>query len=291
MPEQNQTTWRARVNKMRADGLFSYATADPRLPAPQPPAPVQIAPVARVKFICTRMQRFMPWAALHHPNLQKYCNRYGYTYVTDLDYVEPAQRLGHTRAGDAEMDYVIERIYGNRQLMVDQLHDCDLLVWLGADTVVTNMTVRIEDVMPQGAHVAMPMEECYECDAVIVRNSAEGRSFLEDWGQWMLDENHPVWQQYGNFVPPQCKDIIGRDTPPGTFAPAMRKHLFHDDAVLTAVCARYPEHAARIHTFDRHGFVVKHVHWHPGDFIMHVPGSPDVDRVQHMYMGLAQIVE
>ena len=171
---------------------------------------------------------------------------------------------------------------------VAQLADCDLLVHLGGDTVVTNMQVKLENLMPATAHVAMCKEEGYECDGMIIRNSPQGKSLLEDWTNWMLDKQHPVWRNYGTFVPPWATTMGHRVH--GEHGEWMHWQLWHDDSVLTAVCERYPEQAARIHTWFRKGFVVKHVHWEKGDFIMHVPGSPDEHRYAYLKMGMENVV-
>ena len=275
----------------------------------------------RVKFICGRIEN--PWAAewfdMHHPNMTEYCARHGYQYAKDLDWQASADRIGYVgtrmemrealrpvnenpprwemqnvecrfNRGGAEFS---GRIAGCKHLLLEQLPDCDLLVWLGADTIVTNMTIKLEDVMPANAHVALPLDDFgYECDAVIVRNSPEGISIIQDWMSWMLNEDHPVWQNYGSTHIPSCAPDrwIAPGADPGEHGEWMRSHLFHDDAVLTAVCERYPEQAARIHPFGKKEFCIKHIRWEKGDYIIHVPGSPNDHRTSYMKMGMENVV-
>jgi hypothetical protein len=285
MAEQNQTTWRERNRQMHVDGTLNYLDLSVTSIAAQ-----------RVKFICTRPRRYCPWFELHHINLQEYCDRHGYLYVRDIDWVPTATRIGYVRASDDDLSRERERIFSTRAVMLEQLADCNLLVWLGSDTLVTNMTVRLEDVMPTDAHVALPRSgDCYECDTIIVRNSPEGKSLLEDWTSWM-NKDHQVWQQYGDFVPTyaqrQIEDHDGKGAKfPVPFAEEMIAHrIQHDDDVLTAVCDRYPEQAARVYTVDSKRFATIHIHWQPGDYIMHVPGTDDDEKMVRMLRARDHIV-
>ena len=110
----------------------------------------------KVKFICGRIEN--PWAQewfdMHHPNMEEYCSRHGYTYAKDLDWQASADRLGYVGARAENRDSLRPvignpprwevqnvvcqfnsagcefsgRISGCKHLLLEQLTDCDLLV-------------------------------------------------------------------------------------------------------------------------------------------------------------------
>lgn len=136
-------------------------------------------------------------------NLRQYCDLYGYQLATKFD-------------GWGEFDR--HPFWRKQQLIMREISDCDLLLWVDADCLVSNMTIKIEDCILSKSSVVMSHEEDgWQAGVMLFRNDASAFKFLHDWwdagdaitgDNWILERMlglinpsyYRIQKGYPNFV-------------------------------------------------------------------------------------------
>ena len=145
-------------------------------------------------------------------------NDAGYQPLADLTWnqnkVEYAERNGYSYAckndGFYGLNLGYEKVYFIRDMM-DAYTDIDWIWWTGADTLITNMTKKLEDVVDNNFHFIIATDcNGVNADSFFVRNSTEGRAFID-----MIIAKYDQYKDH-HWVEQQCiidhleeyKDII-----------------------------------------------------------------------------------
>jgi len=195
-------------------------------------------------------------------NQLPYCNKHQYPYhIIDLD----ANR-GEMNPGFIKIWTLLELCKSNP--------DLDWLLWIDGDALITNHTIKIEDVADNKFHfiLATWFNEINN-GVCMVRNSPEGRSYLEYIFSLQPKYNNHGWVEQQAMIDSfyRFKDII-KIVPQRT---------------LNAACYSDGCHTDRTTDLDRLGTDGQ---WQPGDWIMHWPGQHPQMRVALAQKYLQQVI-
>lgn len=96
-----------------------------------------------------------------------YAKKHGYhAFYADND-------LGVSGTGYSKI-YLVDKILKDRP-------DIEWLWWMGADTIITNMHIKIEHKINNNYHLIMGVDfNNILCDSFLIRNSPEGRQIMQD---------------------------------------------------------------------------------------------------------------
>lgn len=211
-------------------------------------------------------------AAITVPNKQKYCARHGYYFVTGP--------LGGTGCNEAEM-YGFKR---RMPLVIDMLKtDTYDWIWVvGVDVLITNLAVKLESIVDDDFGMVVGVEpNGVGMDSYLVRKQKGGLEFLELVASF---RNKPV-------------------------GPA------HEQSTIEFLCKQHPEYlkvlklipqrklnAYRYSTLHQYAFIHPGFltgidllgnsgEWQPGDFVLHVPGIGDDQKLSLLLEALPLIQE
>lgn len=128
--------------------------------------------------------------------------------------VEYAERHGYGHALKTDGFYGVgigyEKVYFIRDMMTTY-PDIDWFWWTGTDTLITNMTIKLEDRVDNDYHFIIATDcNGINADSFFVRNTPEGRGFID-----MIISKYDQYKDHG-WVEQQCiiesyeeyKDII-----------------------------------------------------------------------------------
>lgn len=168
-----------------------------------------------------------PYRDIVIANLKEYCDALEYNLVTVFEDTPPLQ----------------DNLFWCKQYLIrKELVDCDYLLWVDADCLITNMTFQVDDFILRRDSVVMTHEEDgWQAGVMLFRNDAAAHRFLDDW--W--------WRR-------------NQDTGDNDELEKMLKHI--DPSYY------------RIHKFDT-TFVGKHVHFEfKKSWITHCPGCEPEEK-------------
>jgi hypothetical protein len=222
----------------------------------------------KIAMISLNDDTYQPLADItYHKSKLLYCERHGYESIvkTDNFFFSDPKMLG------------FEKI----KMILDVFEDkpyLDWIHWTGADVMVTNFNVRLENIIDDDYHVVV----CFDgngmnVDSMLIKNSRVGRGLM----QWVLDnvdkyKNHYWYEQQAMidfyFQVPLAKDIIK----------ALPQRVMN-----SYIYDLYPEWRGRPH-IDHTGHDGD---WQEGDFMIQLPGLPIQQRIDVMEQILKKIVK
>jgi hypothetical protein len=191
-------------------------------------------------------------------NKVKYAERHDYGYACKTD-------------GFYNVVIGFEKIWFMRD-MLDAYPDIDWLWWTGTDTLITNMSVKLEDRVDNNYHFIIATDcNGINADSFFVRNTPEGRGYLDLIKSKYDQYKGHVWaeQQVIIDTAEANKDII-------KFVP--QKDINAYDYGL------YPECVPK----DKFG---NDGQWSKGDLLIHWPGTSLWQRLDLAKKYMGQIVE
>jgi hypothetical protein len=191
-------------------------------------------------------------------NKVKYAERHDYGYACKTD-------------GFYNVVIGFEKIWFMRD-MLDAYPDIDWLWWTGTDTLITNMSVKLEDRVDNNYHFIIATDcNGINADSFFVRNTPEGRGYLDLIKSKYDQYKTHVWaeQQVIIDTAEANKDII-------KFLP--QKDINAYDYGL------YPECVPK----DKFG---NDGQWSKGDLLIHWPGTSLWQRLDLAKKYMGQIVE
>ena len=197
-------------------------------------------------------------------NFTEYCERWGYELITKFNNWGPREALeGERTPGKAALHW---RRY---QLIAQELHSCDWVVWLDADCMIVNMTIPLTGFVDDTIDLAItgPFHPCESCGAPIY---SAGVLLLRccDWSRAMvlgcLESIKREWRQGPTS---NCTSLAENNWLCCKFLPANMKHV----KVIPPETAGYYTLVA------------------PGQFLIHLYGAPDEGRTKTM-LGYAAAV-
>lgn len=194
--------------------------------------------------IITSVSTGTPWAEIVMPGRLQYCIRHGYTQVLlASDYY-----AAHTAM-----------IRATRHLL--EQHD---LVWmLGADCLITNHTLRIEEIADLGPHMSiceegLGMHALVNADSIVWRATSGSVSLLED-----LLSNEAEWRE----MPYGVQDWLGSHR--------------------AAIGDRMKIMPKRTFNSCHNGYTM---HWNFGDFVYHPCGAEAGERCEALRIMCERVV-
>ena len=177
-------------------------------------------------------------------NFKEYSSRYGYTFIKRFNDIPEINRFPY---------------WIKQYLIMEYIHTCDWLMWTDADTIVTNMTIPIESIIDGKYDIIIVKEDIVQAGCVLFRNTEWTTNFLRQW--WGIgDSNHEYWK----------RETINKD------------HILNDNSCLHNLIEIDNSIEDHIKYVTNKQFLVKHVHFETGDFIVHIPGSTEEDKLQFL---------
>lgn len=202
----------------------------------------------------------------YHQSKKLYCQKWGYEPICKTDgffFTEP-KMLGFEKI-KMILDVFEEKPY------LDWIH------WTGADVMVTNFNVRLENIIDDEYHVVV----CFDgngmnVDSMLIRNSRVGKGLM----RWVLSQvehykNH-YWYEQQAMIDFYFHDPLGKDIIKALPQRVMNSYIYD----------LYPEWRGRPHV-DHTGHDGD---WVEGDFILQLPGLPIEQRVNVMKEYIQRII-
>lgn len=190
-------------------------------------------------------------------NKVEYATRYGYGYACKIE-------------GWYGIDLAWEKICFIRDMMI-AYPEIDWFWWTGCDTLITNMTIKLDDVVDNDYHV-MIAADCngLNSDSLFFRNSPEGRAYID-----MIVSKHDEyvrtnWKEQQVIIDtlPEYSSII---------------KVVPQKLINAYDYGLYPECTP----IDQNG---NDGQWAPGDLLIHWPGTALGRRIQLAQHYLTQVV-
>lgn len=192
---------------------------------------------------------------LHNENYAKLANltwdnnRVLYAKKHSYDYVAQTDNFGNMNLGFAKIALLLHILKNT---------DIELLHWSGTDTMITNFTIPLTEFVYDGYHITIATDfNGIQSDSFLIRNTLEGRSWLEMILQKMPEYlTHPFLEQ-GVMMEShsQYQHIV-------KIVPQRFINSYH-----------YPlyKYKGAVNNNDKLGFSGQ---WQQGDFLIHAPDQP-----------------
>jgi len=196
------------------------------------------------------------------PNKANYCVRHGYDFL-----IKP---LGGTGCNEIEM-------YGFRRRMplVIELLKANIYDWIwvvGVDVLVTNLAIKLESIVDDNYGMVVGTEPLgVGMDSYLIRKQKEGLEFLERVVSFM---EKPI----GAFHEQSTIDTLCRQEP--EFSKVVKRV-----PQRTLNSFQYAKTNLNVYGYISAGFVTgtdclgNSGEWQPGDFVLHVPGIRDDQKL------------
>lgn len=199
-------------------------------------------------FVSHDGQYFQPLADITIPVLREYCARHG--YKLSLAVAPPVTRT---------------LVWDRCLTMLDNLDRFDWTLHWDADALVTNLTIRLEDIVaqfPPGRDMILSRDHTGLNDGIVfTRRSPRSRALWAD--MWAMKDEVSSLGATWRFM---------EETPEQTIIGEVPQKLFNS----------YP--------YAEYGIDYPEGTWAPGDFVFHVPGKTTADRVALLTPMLERIV-
>jgi len=211
-----------------------------------------------------------------HQNKLIYAKKHGYaTHVQTDNFVTANGKVPMTG---------FEKVY-QAKVILEEHPEYEWIWWTGTDSLITNMNVRLEDrVLNQYHFIVSTDVNGINADSFLLRNSPEGRKFLDDWLA-MEEECSTFWDTEQRAIALMLGLPVTADpswAPPGPFE----------------VCEQYqsivkvvPQRYLNSYNYNVYGNEYPdqrdksgvNGNWSFGDWLIHWPGTP-----MHMRLELAK---
>lgn len=210
-----------------------------------------------------------PWsyqelADLTNPNKEKYCKRHGYDFDAhfsnfkyDKCFIDGKRPLGinNFSVGFEKIFHIIDLLESGKY---------EWIFWLGCDTLITNHTIKLEDVVDNDYHFMV----AYDCndwnvDSFLIRGSEEGLSYMKHIASKIDDYRSHVWQEQQAMI--DARDNFSSIT---KVVPQEVINSFEYGLYPT------PQHQAGRDKLGNNG------RWTKGHFVVHWPGTSLGHRIK-----------
>jgi len=213
-----------------------------------------------------------PLAQITSKNKQEYCDIQKYRFVE--------------KTSDFKFQHTgFEKIYQTLQLLKN--NECDLLFWCGTDTLITNYTLRLQDMTDEKHDFFIATDaNDINSDAFLIKNNSRSIEFFSEiidlYGKYI---RHPWAEQQAiiemvrlchdeNFAP--CKDNCPKPKY-SDITKIVPQKTFNSYNYLM-----YPDHnfGSAIERFRKQqDFYGNYGQWEQGDFMIHWPGKSLGERI------------
>lgn len=172
-----------------------------------------------VTLVTVHNQKYQPLADHTVENKREYCTRHGYNIhvVEDGGEQDIGKKICVCQVPPPPSDQLIigwSKIFIMKQAM-DKYPDTKWIFNTDCDAMITNMTIKIEDIVKQyneDTHIIIPADcNGINCGNILIRNSPIGRAFLDViiaseplYRNWYLYENQCIQDlTVGSFLTEQ----------------------------------------------------------------------------------------
>jgi hypothetical protein len=193
-----------------------------------------------------------------------------YTYDNNL--VEYAKRHSYNIAckqDNFSTDYLI--YFEKIKFILDTFKDnpdLDWIWWLDCDAMVTNYTIKLENIIDNDYDVIMSTDfNGLNCGSFLVKNSNKGKAWLE-----MIFSQRYVYKFYSHSWPEQL--IIMETARNYTEILKVVPQKTFNSYYYSLYGSNYGHDGSGL---DRLGISGN---WQPGDFVIHFPGYPNDQRIE-----------
>lgn len=208
---------------------------------------------ARCGLVTIHTGRHLPLAELTWTNNRElYAKKHGYDAIAKTDNFKRTHlnANGHTLLGYEKIELLLQTLNENKH---------DILLWSGADTMITNFTIELPEFYYPGYSVILATDfNGINADSFIVFNTPDAKK----WLQTLLDMesvycNFPgVEQDAMRDIQEQFKNIV--KIVPQRYLNAYHYHIYRTRANATS-------------NMDAMGYSGN---WQIGNFLIHCPGQP-----------------
>jgi len=151
--------------------------------------------------------------------------------------------------------------------MLEGFPDIDWIWWTGCDSLITNMTIKLEDRIDNNYHFIIAKDSHnFNADSFFIRNSPEGRAYIE-----MIISKYPEYKDNGWAEQGVICDTYKDHKEIIKVLPQRAINAYNYDL--------YPEKKPHEKYFDRDG---NDGQWQSGDLLIHWPGTYFDFRLKHL---------
>jgi hypothetical protein len=193
-----------------------------------------------------------------------------YTYDNNL--VEYAKRHSYNIAckqDNFSTDYLI--YFEKIKFILDTFKDnpdLDWIWWLDCDAMVTNYTIKLENIIDNDYDVIMSTDfNGLNCGSFLVKNSNKGKAWLE-----MIFSQRYVYKFYSHPWPEQI--IIMETARNYTEILKVVPQKTFNSYYYSLYGSNYGHDGSGLDRLGTSG------NWQPGDFVIHFPGYPNNQRIE-----------
>lgn len=201
---------------------------------------------------------FQPLADLTWPNKIKYAEKWGYGYACKNNNFYGVA-LG------------FEKVWFIKD-MLEAHPDIDWFWWVGCDTLVTNMSISLEDRVDNNYHFIIATDcNGINADSFLIRNSPEGKEYIN-----MILSKYEEYKNHGWLEQQVIIDTLDQNKDIIKIVPQRDLNAYN--------YSLYPE----CQPIDKNG---NNGNWQQGDLLIHWPGTSLPHRIHLSQYYLTQIVE
>ena len=210
---------------------------------------------------------YRPLQRISGANKSEYCQRWGITY-TEVVIGEPVN------------------CWDRPMIWLDLLNRCDWLLWMGCDTLITNQTIDIRNLIRETDLVVAADGNGLQSDVFLMRNCKATRDFLErvlrhqNYGtaneQDALSIELSGARNYAEFCDQCGKFYQGGHPATQEMLDTLNDNLNRSDVRVNVVAQK----VLNAYPIAQYGGTGEEEHsWKPGDFILHMPGKTLEERL------------
>jgi hypothetical protein len=196
----------------------------------------------------------------------------GLAYFTyDKNLVEYAKKHSYKlicKKDNFSTDYII--YFEKIKIILDAFKnnpELDWAWWIDCDAMVTNFNVTLESIIDNDYHIIMSTDiNGLNCGSFLIRNTPQGRAWLE-----MIFSQRFVYRYYTHPWPEQ---IIMMETAKN-YTDILK--IVPQKTFNSYYYSLYGETETNRFGYDRLGLSGN---WAPGDFVIHWPGKPNIQRIE-----------
>lgn len=187
-----------------------------------------------------------------------------------------AKKHGYSVIAKTENLYGIDIGFEKIKFLIDVLEqnpEAENILWVGTDTMITNFDIKIEDKLSNTHDVIMTgdFNGIINCDVILLKNTSRSLAWLND-----IMDNYVEYSQH-RFRENQCMiDIMDKWKDVVTLMP--QRYMNSYDYTLYGIYE------------NQNDIKGNSGHWHPGDWIIHWPGTSFDTRITQatQYFNLQQ---